>query len=95
MVILQLFGTEMSSKYIQRYRNRTDIIAQSLYAASSSITKTKMMYKAMQSYEQLKEYLVRLAQNDLIAYDSASRKLTLTDKGYQVFKRYEELYALI
>jgi predicted transcriptional regulator len=85
----------MSSKYIQRYRNRIDILAQLLDAASSPITKTKMMYKAMLSYEQLKEYLVTLAQNDLIAYDNASRRFTTTDKGYQFLKRYGELNALI
>ena len=50
----------MTSRYIHRYRNRIDIIAELLEAASSPTTKTKMMYKALLSYEQLKEYLVML-----------------------------------
>lgn len=85
----------MTSTYVHRYRNRIDIIAQLLDAASNPTTKTKMMYKAMLSYEQLKEYLVLLTENDLIAYDNPSRRFTTTNKGYQFVKRYEELNNLI
>jgi predicted transcriptional regulator len=66
-----------------------------LDAASNPTTKTKMMYKAMLSYEQLKEYLVMLTENDLIAYDNPSRRFTTTNKGYEFVKRYEELNNLI
>jgi predicted transcriptional regulator len=59
----------MTSKYIHRYRNRIDIIAQLLDAANSPTTKIRMMYKAMLSYEQLKEYLLMQTENDLIGYD--------------------------
>ena len=86
----------MTSKYIHRYRNRIDIIAQLLDAAASSpTTKTKMMYKAMLSYEQLKEYLLMLAENDLIAYDKPTQRFTTTDKGFQFMDRYEDLSKLI
>lgn len=85
----------MASKYIHRYRNRIDIIAQLLDAASTPITKAKMMYRAMLSYEQLKEYLVILAENDLIAFDKPSRRFTTTAKGYQFMKQYDELNQLI
>ena len=85
----------MTSTYVHRYRNRIDIIAQLLDAASNPTTKTKMMYKAMLSYEQLKEYLVMLTENDLIAYDNPSRRFTTTNKGYEFVKRYEELNNLI
>jgi predicted transcriptional regulator len=85
----------MTSKYIHRYRNRIDIIAQLLDAASSPTTKTKMMYKAMLSYEQLKEYLLMLAENNLIAYDKPSQMFTTTDKGFQFMRRYEDLSKLI
>jgi predicted transcriptional regulator len=66
-----------------------------LDAASNPTTKTKMMYKAMLSYEQLKEYLVMLTENDLIAYDNPSRRFTTTNKGYHFVKRYEDLNNLI
>ena len=72
-----------------------DIIAQLLYAASSPITKTKMMYKALLSYEQLKEYLVMLTENDLIAYDKSSGRFSTTYKGYEFIRRYEDLNNLI
>jgi predicted transcriptional regulator len=85
----------MTSKYIHRYRSRIDIIAQLLDAASSPTTKTKMMYKAMLSYEQLKEYLVMLSENDLIGYDKPSQRFATTDKGFQLIKRYEDLSELI
>ena len=85
----------MTSKYIHRYRNRIDIIAQLLDAASSPTTKTKMMYKAMLSYEQLKEYLLMLTENDLIGYDRPSQRFTATDKGFQFLKTYEDLSKLI
>ena len=85
----------MTSKYIHRYRNRIDIIAQLLDAASSPTTKTKMMYKAMLSYEQLKEYLVMLSENDLIRYDKPSQRFAATDKRFQFMKRYEDLSELI
>jgi predicted transcriptional regulator len=85
----------MTSTYIHRYRNRIDIIAQLLDAASSPSTKTKMMYKAMLSFEQLKEYLVMLTENELIAYDNPSRRFTTTNKGYQFMQRYEDLKKLI
>ena len=85
----------MTSTYIHRYRNRIDIIAQLLDAASSPSTKTKMMYKAMLSFEQLKEYLVMLTENDLIAYDNPTRRFTITNKGYQFMQRYEDLNKLI
>jgi predicted transcriptional regulator len=85
----------MTSKYIHRYRNRIDIVAQLLDAASSPTTKTKMMYKAMLSYEQLKEYLLMLSENDLIGYDKPSQRFATTDKGFQFMKRYEDLSKLI
>lgn len=89
------FVPSMTSRYIHRYRNRIDIIAQLLDAASSPTTKTKMMYKALLSYEQLKEYLVMLTENDLIAYDKPSGRFSTTNKGYEFIKRYEDLRKLI
>jgi predicted transcriptional regulator len=54
-----------------------------------------MMYKAMLSHGQLKEYLQMLSENDLILSDGASQKFTTADKGYQFMKRYEDLSKLI
>ena len=89
------FVRSMTSKYIHRYRNRIDIIAQLLNAASNPTTKTKMMYKALLSYEQLKEYLIMLTENDLIAYDKPTGRFSTTYKGYEFIRRYEDLNNLI
>jgi predicted transcriptional regulator len=49
----------------------------------------------MLSYEQLKEYLLMLSENALIAYDTPAQRFTTTDKGFQFMKTYEDLTKLI
>ena len=71
-----------------------DIIAQLLDAARDGTTKTKMMYKAMLSHGQLKEYLQMLTDNNLIRYDKANQRFITTQKGYQFLKGYEDLTEL-
>ena len=85
----------MKYKYIHIYINRIEIIAQLLNAASGPTTKTKMMYKALLSYEQLKEYLIMLTENDLIAYDKPTGRFSTTYKGYEFLRRYEDLTKLL
>jgi predicted transcriptional regulator len=85
----------MTSKYIYRYRNRIDIIAELLNVACGGTTKTKMMYKVMLSYGQLKEYLQILTENDLIVYDNANQRFSTTHKGFEFVKRYEDLSKFI
>lgn len=71
------------------------MITQLLDGSNTRVTKTNMMYRAMLFQDQSKDYLVMLAENDLIAYDKPSRRFTTTDNGYQFFKRYDELIELI
>ena len=51
-----------------KYRSRTEIVAMILEAANGGATKTKIMYKAFLSYNQLREYLSVLIENNLIEY---------------------------
>lgn len=53
-------------------RDRTDIIRQILDIANGTedSIKTKLMYGAFISYNQLKEYLALLTEKDLLRYDS-------------------------
>jgi predicted transcriptional regulator len=51
-----------------KYRSRTEIVSMILEAANGGATKTKIMYKAFLSYNQLKEYLSVLIENNLIEY---------------------------
>jgi predicted transcriptional regulator len=50
-----------------KYRSRSDIVGLILNAANGGgATKTKLMYKAYQSFAQLREYLGLLVENGLI-----------------------------
>jgi predicted transcriptional regulator len=51
-----------------KYRSRTEIVAMILDAANGGATKTKIMYSAFQSYNQLKDYLSVMIENNLIEY---------------------------
>ena len=55
-----------------KYRSRIDIISVILDAVNGGtdgLTKTKIMYQAYLSHEQIKEYLRLLTDNDLLRYD--------------------------
>ena len=47
-------------------RSLTEIVSNILDAANGGVTKTKIMYKAYLSYNQLREYLSVLIENNLI-----------------------------
>lgn len=55
-----------------KYRSRIDIISVILDAANGGtdgLTKTKIMYQAYLSHEQIKEYLSVLIESELLNYD--------------------------
>ncbi len=56
-----------------KYRGRTEIVAMILDAANGGATKTKIMYSAFLSYNQLKEYLSLLIESNLIEYHDGTR----------------------
>jgi predicted transcriptional regulator len=49
-----------------QYRSITEIVGNILDAANGGATKTKIMYNAFLSYNQLKEYFSILIENNLI-----------------------------
>ena len=51
-----------------RNRSRTEIVGNILDAANGGTSKTKIMYSAFLSYNQLNEYLSILIENNLIEY---------------------------
>jgi predicted transcriptional regulator len=63
-----------------KYRSRTEIVSNILNAATGGTSKTKMMYKAFISYNQLKEYLSILIENNLIEYIDGSQTFKTTEK---------------
>ena len=63
-----------------KYRSRTEIVSNILEAANGGVTKTKIMYKAYLSYNQLKEYLSILIENNLIEYLDGTNNIRLQKK---------------
>jgi len=61
-------------------RGRTEIVATMLEAANGRATKTKIMYSAFLSYNQLKEYLTFLIENNLIQHLEGTQTLKTTEK---------------
>jgi len=52
-----------------KHRSRSEIIGAILEAANGGgATKTTIMYKAVLSYDLMKQHLIFLAENDLIEY---------------------------
>jgi predicted transcriptional regulator len=76
-------------------RSRTEIVGNILDAANGGATKTKIMYKAFLSYNQLKEYLSVLIENNLIEYRDGTRKFKTTEKGLNYLKMHNEIGELL
>jgi predicted transcriptional regulator len=85
-------------------RSRTEIVVHILEIANASsggydedtgVIQTKIMYKALLSYAQLKEYLTVLIENDLLSFDSASRKFKTTEKGRRFLEIYNKMGTVI
>ena len=76
-------------------RSRTEIVAMILEAANRGETKTKIMYFAFLSYNQVKEYLSVLIENDLIEYLDGGNKFKTTEKGLFFLKMHNEMGELL
>ena len=78
-----------------KYRSRTEIVATMLEAANEKATKTKIMYVAFLSYQQLKEYLSVLIENNLIEYIEETQTYKTTEKGLNYLKMNNEIGELL
>jgi predicted transcriptional regulator len=68
-----------------KYRSRSDIIGLLLNAANGGrATKTKLMYSAFISFNQLREYLSLLVENGLIQYEEGMHTYRTTEKGMRL-----------
>ena len=76
-------------------RSRTEIVGNILDAANGGATKTKIMYTAFLSYNQLKEYLFILIENNLIEYLDGTRTFNTTEKGLNFLKMHNEIGELL
>ena len=77
-------------------RSRTEIVNSILDAANGEgETKTRIMYAAFLSYEQLKEYLSLLIENNLIEYLDGTKTYKTTEKGLHFLKMHNEIRKLL
>jgi predicted transcriptional regulator len=76
-------------------RSRTEIVSSILDAANGGgASKTKIMYTAFLSYNQLNEYLSLLTENTLLEYLDGTNKFKTTEKGLKYLKMYNEIRKL-
>ena len=78
-----------------KYRSRTEIVSMMLDAANGGATKTKIMYKAFLSYNQLKECLTILIENNLLEYIDGTQTFKTTEKGLNFLKMHNEIGELL
>ena len=78
-----------------KYRSRTEIVSVMLDAANGGTTKTKIMYIAFLSYNQLNEYLSLLIENNLVEYLDGTKTFKTTEKGLFFLKVHNEIGELL
>jgi predicted transcriptional regulator len=80
-----------------KYRGRSEIIAVILETAndSSGVNKTRIMYKAVLSYTQLREYLSLIIENGLMEYLEVEHRYRITEKGIHFLQIYNRIRELI
>jgi predicted transcriptional regulator len=78
-------------------RSRTEIVDSILDAAKNGEgeTKTKIMYFAFLSYNQLNDYLSVLIETNLIEYLDGTHKFKTTAKGLNLLKMHNEMAELL
>ena len=68
-----------------KYRSRSEIIGLLLNAANGGgATKTKLMYSAFISFNQLREYLSLMVENGLVQYEEGMHTYRTTEKGMRL-----------
>jgi predicted transcriptional regulator len=76
-------------------RSRTEIVGNILDAANGGETKTKIMYFAFLSYNQLNEYLSILIENNLVEYLDGTKTFKTTEKGVNYLNIHNEIRKLV
>ena len=78
------------------HRSRSEIISQILQAAiGGTATNTEIMYMACLNYNQLKECLTILIENDLLSYDGDTQTFKTTEKGLTFLQAYSQIDQML
>jgi predicted transcriptional regulator len=79
-----------------KYRSRSEIIAAILEAANGGgATKTTIMYKAVISYDYMKQFLLSLAEDGLIEYEQGRMTYRTTAKGMHLLQLYNNVNEMV
>src|SRR2546428_2970950 len=78
-----------------KYRSRAEIVATLLKAGIRGASKTKLMYGAMLSYEQLQAYLKFTQEKGLLAQDTELPRYRTTARGMRFLERYAKIGHLL
>jgi predicted transcriptional regulator len=78
-----------------KYRSRIEIMGEILDTANGGVTKTKIMYHTFLSYNQLKEYLGVLTENDLLNYDAYTQTFKTSEKGLRFLDTFNQMDGMI
>jgi predicted transcriptional regulator len=76
-----------------RNRSRVEImgIILDVINGSDCFSKSQIMYKAILSYAQTREYMETLADSDLLLYDLTTQTYKLTENGVKFLQIYNEM----
>ena len=75
-------------------RSRMEISAAILELAQGGAIKTRIMYEAILSFDQVQKYFELLIDLGLMEYDKEERKYHTTEKGKRFVKAYREMEGL-
>jgi len=78
-----------------KYRGKMEIIAMILQTAAEGATKTRIMYSAYLSFQQVNDYLGFLQENNLLLYENETGFYRITEKGYMFLRISNEMNNLI
>ena len=79
-----------------KHRSRSEIIGAILEAANGGgATKTTIMYKAVLSYEYMKEYLLSLVEDELVEYAQGRMTYRTTAKGMRLLQLYNNMNEMV
>ncbi|HLN45640.1 MAG: winged helix-turn-helix domain-containing protein [Chloroflexota bacterium] len=73
-----------------KHRDKVDIVAKVLMAASQNVGKTQIMYQANLNYDMLMKYLTEALNFQFVMLDSERRFYQITDKGQEFLEAYRE-----
>ena|SRR3712207_877626 len=65
------------------------------HTSGGGVIQSEIMNKALLGNNQLKEYLHVLTENDLLSFDSATRKFKITQKGRRFVQLYNKMSDLV